>query len=140
MKLLLGVLTLWWWSGARLQADQWSQCVVEMELPQMRTTILGVVPAQIHAVVTIGAHGQARSVEVSPNTRVFEVEISDYLRDRTRYSSACEGQKLTFTFLYEVEGPETEILTSRTFFRSPNQFVIRSHPQKPILDSRPKSH
>ncbi len=109
-------------------------CIEDIEVPQMHGTLVGSVPARIEATVLVGKMGKAASVSFRAPTKPLEIEIGFYLKNKTRYSKACEGRSLKIVFSYLVEGDETAELEAVVHFKPPNEFVVISHPVKPIAD------
>ena len=128
-------LTLIATSGALALSDGADlACIEDIEVPQMHGTLVGSVPARIEATVVVGKMGRAASVSFRAPSKPLETEIGFYLKKRTRYASACEGRSVRIVFSYLVEGSETADLESTVHFKPPNEFVVISHPMKPIAD------
>src|SRR5271165_1174108 len=99
-------------------SDDW-HCIVEMELPQLRDSVMNI-EGEVQATVKIRSDGTAGAVKLNGSAKVLVNEVEYLLKRQTQYSPSCKAQTVSFIFTYVVQGELTTTLSGRVIFRPPN--------------------
>ena len=110
-------------------------CIKELSVP--RYTYLArraATGGTAKAVVTVGPGGKVDTVDIITSEPDIGQEVRTYLVERSTYVEACVGRKVELLFTFRLEGKPEWHPPVWVRFRPPNQFIIISRPEKPIIN------
>ncbi len=115
-----------------LSAQALSNCVEELALPGYARLLR--TPGVIDVDITIGADGKAESARFSTGDAMTQVYLKVYFITESTYNKKCRGQRIHFVVRYIAEGEPTFEPRYETRWRAPNEFIVKYHPLKPIIN------
>src|SRR5258708_19165211 len=91
-------------------------CIDEMTLPRYDSHVSRIPGLTINITVHIGPNGRAKSIKCEYPKQTFPKEtksylldvMKQYLVDKTRYSTFCEGRTVSLVMSYSEEGPPSD--------------------------------
>lgn len=114
-------------------------CIEEMLLPGYGSIARKAdAPDTVTAHIIIGPDAKPSKILTDSVQPFLSKEVEVFLKYNTQYRQDCHGEVITLRFTFVLSGSPSRAPTTRVRFRGPNEFVIESQPQAPIVDVFPR--
>jgi hypothetical protein len=88
----------------------------------------------VSATVAIGEAGAITDLKVVGPDPYLSMEVEIFLKYNTQFAASCNGKSVLLLFTFVLSGKPVTDPTVRVRFKGPNQFVIESQPEAPIVN------
>jgi hypothetical protein len=105
-------------------------CIKEIELPTYSYVARRSAGGTVKAIVAIGNHGHAASIDIPNADKDLAEEVRTTLELGTTYSDSCRGERVEIVFTFILQGEPAEYPRTWIKFEPPNHFTITSEPRK----------